>query len=116
MTVAIACEPEEPRATVDACRIDVTGANLHAGASDPNAYPVQAEQKYVLQFRDGDGNEVGRSYVFSPDHAGAHSFPNYVWPGAGDSDADIRLLKAADDSVVATQAVNVLSPEGDDLS
>jgi hypothetical protein len=116
MVVEITCTPEEPRATVDACRIDVTGADQNAGASDPETYPVQAEQRYYLAFRDDAGDELGRSYVFGVGADGEHQFNSYVWPGEGSASAEIALVDASDDSDVETLAVNVLAPDGTDLT
>ena len=101
---AIAVTPAAPTAIVDACRIDVTEADLNAGESDLDAYPVQAEQRYYLAFIKG-GVEYGRSYVFAPGADGAHSFPNYHFPS--DGSWSVSLRKVSDDSEVVAEAVTV---------
>lgn len=101
---AIAVIPVSPVAVTDACRVTVSGADLNSGASDPDAYPVQDEQRYYLAFIKG-AVEYGRSYVFAPSPDGDHVFNNYVFPSAGSW--SVKLFKASDDSEVVSQAVTV---------
>lgn len=91
MSVAIVCTPTAPRAKIDACRVNVTGAD-------------STTESYLL-FDSPAGVDDGKSYSFVASSDGKHEFNSYIFPAAGSW--TIRLRKKSDNSDIATQAVSV---------
>lgn len=105
MAASLTCTPEAPRAKIDACRIDVAGADVNDAADyDANEYPSRAEIRNYLRFVKG-GVEYGRSYVFAAGQDGTHIFPNYIFPS--DGAWTVTLNRADTDAELATLAVTV---------
>ena len=105
MSVAIDITPDAPVATVSACRVNVTGADVSdLSAYDANKYPTAPEIRYYLSFEKA-GADTGRSQVFSPAHDGSFEFNSYVFPEAGSW--TVHLRKESDDSSAANLAVTV---------
>lgn len=113
MSVTITVTPSQPVATSDVVTVDVAGADQStltgysgtaATAGSPNQYPASPEVRYYLTF-ELDGDVLGKSYVFSTDDDGAHTFSGYIFPDSGSW--TVRLNAAADDSSIQTQAVTV---------
>lgn len=106
--VAIACVPSDPTAQRDACRIEVTEAEVWDASAEideeSGAYPAQPAKHYYLTFEEG-GEILGQSYVFGVSAVGKHEFYDYIFPKEGSW--TVRLNDSADDSSVATEAVEV---------
>jgi len=96
---AITCTPTSPHARVDACRVDVTGA-------DDNRAPdgTGGEYRYYLAFLLG-GTEHGRSYVFNVSASGGHAFNSFIFED--DGSWTVNLCDAVGDGTIATLAVTV---------
>lgn len=96
---AITVTPTSPHARIDACRVDVTGA-------DDNRAPdgTGGEYRYYLKFSLASA-EHGRSYVFNVSSAGLHEFNSFIFEDDGTWTVD--LCDVNDDSVVATKSVTV---------
>ena len=106
MAIELTPSIEEPRATIDAVRIDVSGVDANTGASDTDEYPVQAEQRCYIAFIDEDDAEFGRSYVFTVGQDGAHVFNNFIFPSAGAWTMSLRSVDG--DAVLKDQAITVV--------
>ena len=105
MAIELTPSVAEPRAAVDAVRIDVTGASNNDSADyDPEQYPSRAELRAYLAFV-LDGEDKGKSYVFAVGQDGEHVFNNYIFPEAGEW--TIELRRADDDTVLKSQAITV---------
>jgi hypothetical protein len=105
MAITLTPSVAEPRAKIDAIRVDVAGASPNDVADyDPGAYPSQAEIRCYLAFVLAGADE-GKSYVFAVGQDGEHVFNNYIFPT--DGSWSIELRRADDDSVLATEAITV---------
>ena len=105
MAVAVASTPAAPRAAIDVCRIDVTGATVNDPAGyDVAAYPTEPEIKYSIAFVKA-GVVEGRSYQFGVSSDGKHQFNDFIFPSAGSWTVSLR--KVIGDSQVASVAVTV---------
>lgn len=96
---AIACTPTSPHARVDACRVDVTGADDNRAPSGTGG-----EYRYYLAFLLG-GVEHNRSYEFNVSSDGKHQFNSFIFED--DGAWTVNLNDASNDSQVATLAVTV---------
>lgn len=96
---AITCTPTSPHARVDACRVDVTGADTNRAPDDTGG-----EYRYYLKFSLASA-EHGRSYVFNVNADGKHEFNSFIFEDDGTWTVD--LCDAVGDGVVATQSVTV---------
>lgn len=110
MAIELTPSVAEPRAAIDAVRIDVAGAsNNDTVGYDPGAYPSEPEIRMWIAFIKDD-IEYGRSYVFSPAQDGTHVFDNYIFPSAGSWTMSLRRI-APDpedpDVVLKDQAITV---------
>lgn len=105
MAIELTPSVTEPRATIDAVRVDITGVSTNDGASDADNYPVQDELRCYLAFR-LDDEELGRSYVFSVGQDGTHEFNNYIFPSAGAW--TMRLCRESNDATLKDQAITVV--------
>lgn len=105
MAIELTPSVEEPRATIDAVSIAVSGVSTNTGASDEDAYPVQEELRCYIAFIDEDDAEFGRSYVFAVGQDGTHDFNNFIFPSAGAWTMSLRAV--SDDSVLKDQAITV---------
>ena len=105
MAAAVTCIPAAPRAKIDFCRLDVSGADTNdAAAYNAALYPTRAEIRNYLKFVKG-GVEYGRSYVFAVASDGTHSFPNYIFPSSGSW--TVTLNRADTNAQLATVSVSV---------
>lgn len=103
MAVAIAVDPSEPRATLDICKVSVSGADF---ARDPDL--TGGEFRYYIEAERPAGSEIQdnlKSHEFNVSHDGDHEWLNVIFDEAGSW--NLVLRDAADDSQVAAQALTV---------
>lgn len=108
MSVAIAITPASGSITAKStvCRIDVTGADVNdATAYNSAVYPTEPPFVYHLLIDAPAGTDDGKSYTFTPNADGNHTFNNYIFPAAGSW--TIRLRNNATDADAVTLAVTV---------
>lgn len=104
MAAAVTAVPTGGVHAKDVFRFDITGVTTHDASVDTSKYPVQAEKRYYLAYRENSA-EWGRSQVFGVTPDGAFQIFDYIFPHAGSWTVSLR--DTADDSEVATAAVTV---------
>lgn len=103
MAASITVVPSEPRATIDTCRVEVSGA---AYARDPDK--TGGEFRYRIETERPAGSDIYRplkSEEFDVSHDGDFVWQNVTFDEAGDW--TVNLVDTDDDSVVATTALTV---------
>lgn len=108
MAVALSITPASGSITAKktVCRVDVTGANVNnTAAYDSGLYPTEPAFVYYLLVDAPVGTDDGKSYLFSVNASGNHTFNNYTFPVAGSY--TVRLRNNADHSDVTTLSVTV---------
>jgi hypothetical protein len=100
MSVSLACTPTSPAAVIDACRIDLSGAE-DVIETDP-AFPVQV---YTLRAYKSGFGEVLTSVEFTPNADGEFTWDNLVFPESGAW--HVQLRNAANANVGSALAVTV---------
>lgn len=100
MTLAVVpSESADPRAWVDACRIEVS-AVAHQRPPDETGGPFE----YFIEAI-GPSEQRLKSHVFNVSHEGAHVWMNVIFDETGSW--TINLVDGSDDSVVETLAQEV---------
>lgn len=110
MTVAITASPTSPRAKKDATKITVSGQPSNSAAGyDPEIYPTEPEIVCYLKAQAPAGSTPALDLVTAPfstnPESEAHQCLPIQFPVAGVW--TLKLLKASDDSTLATQAITV---------
>lgn len=99
----ISVDPSEPRATIDICKVSVSGADF---ARDPDK--TGGESRYYVEAERPAGSEIDKnlkSHVFNVSQDGDHEWLSVIFDE--DGEWNLVLRDAADDSQVEAQALTV---------
>lgn len=89
-------------ATLDACRVNVTGADVWNTDGTQKRYRVRLTAPSGLE----EETWSGYSHLFNVSSDGKHEWNGYIFPGAGEW--TVRLHDEEEDTDAATLAVTVL--------
>lgn len=106
MSAAIAVDPAAPRATVDICKISVSGADFARGP-----HKTGGEFSYYIEAERPSGSDIAKnlkSHVFDVSHAGLAEWLSVIFDEAGTW--TLKLRDASNDSQVASQSLVVAAP------
>jgi len=101
--VAIAVDPAAPRATIDICKVSVSGADYARGP-----HKTGGEFRYYIEAERPSGSDIAKnlkSHVFDVSHGGLHDWLSVIFDEPGSW--NLVLRDASNDSQVAAQALTV---------